>query len=63
MLYKDKTNEEVRKRYEDSLKQLKDIANGLITLPADQVTQLESAGGIEYVEPDRVFTMCTLKDF
>lgn len=54
--------EEVRKRYEDSLKQLKDISNGVITLPSTSVV-LETAGGIEYVEPDRVFTMDSLSDF
>lgn len=63
MLYGNNAPEEVRKRYEDSLKQLKDISNGVITLPSDSVTQLETAGGIEYVEPDRVFTMSSLSDF
>jgi len=63
ILWGNRAPEEVRKRYEDSLKQLKDISNGVITLPSDQVEQLETAGGISYVEPDRVFTMSSLSDF
>lgn len=57
--------EEVRKRYEDSLKQLKDISNGVISLPST-TTKPETAGGISYDEDaydNRVFTMDTLSDF
>jgi phage gp36-like protein len=39
--------EEVRKRYEDSIKTLKDIQSGKFSLPAD-TTASESTGGIIY---------------
>lgn len=62
-LYSNNVPEVVQKRYDDAIKQLKDIAKGLITLPSSQVTKLETAGGVEYVETERVFTMTTLSDF
>lgn len=62
LLYSNGAPEMVQKRYDDAIKQLKDIAKGLITLPST-TAQVTSAGGIEYVEGDRLFTMDTLRDF
>lgn len=61
-LWDDNAPTEVRKRYEDALKQLKDIANGLIKLPIDAVTSTNETG-ISYKETNRIFTSCTLRDF
>ena len=63
ILWGNNAPEEVRKRFEDARAQLRDIAKGIITLPSDQVSQLSSAGGIEYMDEDRIFTAETLSGF
>jgi phage gp36-like protein len=63
-LWDDNAPDEVRKRYEDAVKQLRDIANGLISLPIDTPpSETGGAGGIEYEANERIFTMTTLADF
>jgi phage gp36-like protein len=47
ILWGNRVPEEVRKRYEDSIKTLKDIQAGKFSLPAD-TTASESTGGIVY---------------
>lgn len=64
MLWDDNAPDEVRKRYDDSISQLKDVARGLLTLPA-AVTPSETnpTGGVDYEAEERVFTMSTLSGF
>jgi phage gp36-like protein len=64
-LWSNNAPDEVRKRYEDSIARLKDIAKGVISLPSTS-TKPETAGGIEYdadAEDNRLFTMSALSDF
>lgn len=65
LLWGNNAPEEVRKRYEDSLKQLKDISNGVITLPTDEITTMSTASGVSYVDTSetRIFTLSSLSDF
>ena len=62
-LYDDRMLDEVEKRYDDSVKLLKDIARGSAQLPIQQ----QSAATGEVVttrnREDRAFTHDTLKDF
>lgn len=64
LLWDDNAPEEVRKRYDDSIGQLKDIARGLLTLPATvTVSETNPTGGVDYEACERVFTMDTLREF
>ncbi len=63
-LWDDQAPEEVRKRYEDALAQLKLIAQGVIVLPPDaQGEKPAVAATIEYFAAERVFTTDTLADY
>lgn len=63
-LWDDQAPEEVRKRYEDALAQLKLIAQGVIVLPPDaQGDKPAASADIEYFCNERVFTETTLEDF
>ena len=62
-LWDDKAPEEVRKRYEDAMKRLRDIATGLITLTIDKVPLATAGNSVAYTERERTFTDCTLKGF
>lgn len=58
--------DEVRKRYEDAVAKLKDVAKGLIKLALDDGTAAETASdssGFAYEETERVFTASTLSGF
>lgn len=58
-----KAPEEVRKRYEDAIGKLKDIARGLVTLAVGDGTVPDSGDGFAYVERTRVFDDDTLSGF
>lgn len=62
-LWDDRAPEEVRKRYQDALSQLRDIAKGVLSLPATSTTASSDFGGIEHTDGDRLFTMDSLRDF
>lgn len=63
-LWDDKAPEEVRKRYEDAIARLKDIAKGLIVLPGADGAPVEAVvGTMAYTERTRQFTDDTLADF
>lgn len=61
-LWDDRAPEEVRKRYEDRIKQLRDLANGVMSLPSTTTTA-ESGGSVDYAANERIFTMDSLADF
>lgn len=61
-LWDDRAPDEVRKRYEDAMRQLRDISNGVLTLPAQALTP-NSDSGISYSAPCRLFTAKTLYDY
>lgn len=63
LLWDDGAPEEVRKRYEESISYLRDVAQGLIVIAeiADQVTRNQSEILVQTNE--RVFSMETLRDF
>ena len=65
-LWDEKAPEEVRRRYDDALAQLKLVAQGLIKLPPGsdgQGPETSSANGIDGFSACRIFTMDTLKGF
>lgn len=63
-LWDDRATEEVRKRYDDALAQLKLIAQGVIVLPPDALGAKPAAAvGMEYYSQERVFTADSLADF
>lgn len=62
-LWDDRAPDEVRKRYDDALKQLRDIATGLMKLPGLSNISTQQIGGIEYTETERLFTLETLTGF
>lgn len=62
-LWDDRAPEEVRKRYQDALSQLRDISKGVLSLPSTSTTASSDLGGIEYTEGDRLFTMDSLRGF
>ena len=64
LLWDDNAPDEVRKRYDDSMAQLKDIARGLITLPATVApSETNPTGGVDYEANERAFTMDSLAGF
>lgn len=64
-LWDERAPEEVRKRYEDALAQLKLAAQGIITLPAAVQPGQTAAGGLSFggYSNERVFTKDTLCGF
>lgn len=64
-LWDEAAPEEVRRRYEDALAQLKDVAKGLIALPPDAQGQQPQATGVYFdgYSDERVMTSESLKDF
>ena len=63
-LHDDRATEEIRKRYEDSIKTLEAIATGKMTLGLDDPSPASSAGPVtSKTRADRVFTDRTLADF
>jgi phage gp36-like protein len=63
-LWDERAPDEVRKRYEDALAQLKLVSTGVIALPPGiDGTPAEEAAEFEGYANERVFTECTLKDF
>lgn len=63
LLWEDKAPEEVRKRYDASLKQLKDIQDCYLSLPSTVPVSTTGGGGVEYVEAEPVFSMNSLAGF
>lgn len=63
-LWDQRAPDEVRRRYEDALAQLRDIAAGRLSLPPD-VTGAVPVGGLAFdgYAAERVFTADTLADF
>jgi phage gp36-like protein len=63
-LWDDHAPEEVRRRYEDALAQLKLLSQGTIALPPGS-DGTPAAAGLNFggYSAERVFTSCTLKDF
>jgi phage gp36-like protein len=64
-LWDDHAPEEVRKRYEDALAQLKLLAQGVISLPpgADGKSPTTEALNVGGYSADRVFTQDSLREF
>jgi phage gp36-like protein len=63
-LWDEQAPEEVRRRYEDALAQLKQLAQGLIGLPPGVEGAAPVSGGdMTGFSAERVFTMDTLKGF
>jgi phage gp36-like protein len=60
-LWDKRAPEEVRKRYEDAIKRLGDIARGLIVLDVD--TPATPTGAVAYTERTRTFSDTTLTSF
>ena len=55
--------EDVRKRYEDALKMLRDIANGILKLGLPTADEPVSSGSPDFVHPSRTFDSQTLRGF
>lgn len=64
-LWDDRAPDEVRKRYEDALQQLGQVARGVIGLPPGSDGATPAAGGMEFGGfcADRVFTSDTLAGY
>jgi len=63
-LWDDHAPEEVRRRYEDAISQLKQLADGRINLPpGSDGVPVASGGDVGYFSNTRVFTECSLKGF
>ena|SRR5688572_13410133 len=62
-LYDEKAPEEVRKRYEDAIAALKDLAKGLINLPVLTDPPINGFGNISSWGNERIFTEETLAGF
>lgn len=63
LLWEDKAPAEVQKRYDERIKQLQQIQQGYISLPASVPASTTAAGGVGYVETTSVFTMDSLSEF
>ena len=64
MLWDDNAPEEVRNRYNDAIARLKDIAKGMMKLPATALISIANpSGGVDYYEEERVFTRDSLAGF
>lgn len=62
-LYDDRMIEEVEKRYNASIRMLKDIAKGTASLPIEQRQAEAGCVSAQKNREDRVFTGSTLEDF
>jgi phage gp36-like protein len=63
-LWDDQAPEEVRRRYEDAMSQLKLVSTGVIALPPDVNGDVPvNTSGMDYYSDARVFTADTLDDF
>ena len=62
-LYDDRMLDEVEKRYDDSIKLLKDIARGTAQLPIEQYTSPTGEVATSKTRESRIFTSQTLEDF
>ena len=64
-LWDERAPDEVRRRYEDAIGQLRDLARGLISLPPGSDGVAPAGGSLVFDGfcADRVFTAETLKDF
>lgn len=60
-LYRDQPTDTVRQRYEDALRELRDIAAGRADLAG--IPTAVTAGAPDYAAPGRVFTAGTLEDY
>ena len=62
-LYDDRMLDEVEKRYDDSIKLLKDIARGTAQLPIEQHNSPTGEVATSKTRESRIFTSQTLEDF
>lgn len=62
-LYDDAAPEEIRRRYDDALRYLRDIAAGKATLGIDTATSGVGSAEGTTDDDDRIFTMATLQDY
>ena len=63
-LDKNRAREDVRKRFEDAIAWLKDLARGLVSLGiATNDQPATELGGVAYLAPDRIFTTASLGGF
>lgn len=64
-LWDEQAPEEVRRRYEDALAQLKDVAKGLIALPPDAAGLPPATSGVYFdgYSDERIMTSDNLKAF
>jgi len=64
MLWDDNAPDEVRKRYDDAIARLKDIAKGMMKLPSTTiVAPTNPSGGVDYYAEERVFSRESLAGF
>lgn len=63
LLHDDAAPEEVRERYKDAERLLRDIGAGRVRLQADGAEPTASAGIAKVAAPERVFTRDTLGDY
>ncbi len=63
LLWNDKAPEEVRKRYEERIKQLEKIQQGYLSLPSTVPASISAEGGVGFVETEAVFSMTSLAGF
>lgn len=63
ILWGNNAPDEIRKRYEDSIARLKDIAAGKLNIPTEVLAASSDASGVEYYADDRVFTSDSLAGF
>jgi phage gp36-like protein len=63
-LFKDRATEEVRQRYDDAVKYLRDVGQGKLSLGLDSANQPAApAGGPSVDGPERTFSKATLGDY
>lgn len=60
-LWDDNAPKEIRIRFDDAVRVLRDIANGVMTLPNSPAAAV--TGGIDYFSNERVFTAETLSGY
>ena len=62
-LYDDAVPEVVRKRYEDAIARLRDIAAGRLSLGIDPAPAAGSQGAVVVRAPERIFSADALRDY
>lgn len=63
LVWKDHASDEVRQRYEDHLRYLRELANGTIRWPEMETPQTGAVGSPQHAAPDPIFDRSTLADY